>query len=197
MIRSLKQYRAFPWLLTGFLAAYFVSPAQALDPDRAMPQYIRDRWGAEQGFPGGTVYAIEGTADGYLWIGAQAGLVRFDGSTFRLFNHANSAALPAGPVLGLTTDAEGNLWIRPQSAGLVRYSAGVFHDVLPGLVPDETGVTAMCRGRNGEVLLARPNGDLRYHGGKLVPLAVTAQWSHPLVISMAETADGRVWMGTK
>src|SRR5467141_3928555 len=86
-----------------------------------------------------------------------------------------SRGTPAGPVLGLTTDAEGNLWIRPQSAGLVRYSAGVLHDVLPGLVPDETGVTAMCRGRNGEVLLARPNGDLRYHGGKLVPLAVTAQ----------------------
>jgi len=35
--------------------------------------------GAEQGFPGGPVYAIAQTPDGYLWIGAERGLIRFDG----------------------------------------------------------------------------------------------------------------------
>ncbi len=45
--------------------------------------------------------------------------------------------------------------------------------------------------------IARPNGDLRYHGGKLAPLALTAGRPNPLVISMAETADGRIWMGTR
>ena len=49
-----------------------------------MSQYIRDRWGTERGFPRGPVYAITQTPDGYLWIGTEAGLVRFDGSTFRL-----------------------------------------------------------------------------------------------------------------
>ena len=159
-----------------------------------MSQYIRDAWGAEQGFPGGTVYAIAETDDGYLWIGAEAGLVRFDGLNFRLFNHKNSTALPAGPVLGLTADGDGNLWIRMQSSDLVRYHAGMFRDVSPELPRSEIGVTAMCRGRNGEVLLARPSGDLKYSGGKLVPLGLTAVG---LVISMAQTADGRIWMGTR
>ena len=54
-----------------------------MDPDRAMSQYVRDRWGAERGFPGGTVLAISQTGDGYLWIGTDRALVRFDGSTFR------------------------------------------------------------------------------------------------------------------
>ena len=98
-----------------------------------MSQYIRDAWGAEQGFPGGTVYAIAETDDGYLWIGAEEGLVRFDGLNFRLFNHASLTAFPAAPILGLTTDAEGNLWIRPQSSGLMRYRAGIFHDVSQDL----------------------------------------------------------------
>ena len=49
-----------------------------------MSQYVRDHFGAEQGFPRGPVYAITQTADGYLWIGTEAGLVRFDGWTFSL-----------------------------------------------------------------------------------------------------------------
>jgi hypothetical protein len=47
-------------------------------------QYIRDHWEAEKGFPGGPVYAITQTADGYLRIGTEKGLVRFDGLNFRL-----------------------------------------------------------------------------------------------------------------
>src|SRR5258708_2597634 len=159
-----------------------------------MSQYIRDAWGAEQGFPGGTVYAIAETDDGYLWIGGKEGVVRFDGLNFRLVNLKNSTAFPAGPVLGLTADAEGNLWIRLQSSDLVRYRAGIFHDVSPDLPRSEIGVTAMCRGSNGEVLLARPSGNLKYSRGKLVPLGLAAEW---LVISMAQTADGRIWMGTR
>jgi signal transduction histidine kinase/ligand-binding sensor domain-containing protein len=193
-MRVLKQHYVFRWLLSGLAAASFASTAQALDPNREMSQYLRDAWGANQGFPGGAVYAIAATDDGYLWIGAEEGLVRFDGLTFRLFNHANLTALPAGPILGLTTDANGYLWIRPQSSGLVRYRAGIFHDFSPDLPRAETGVTAMCLGMNGEVLLARPSGNLKYSGGKLVPLGLTAD---RLVISMAETADGKIWMGTR
>jgi ligand-binding sensor domain-containing protein len=193
-MRGLKQYGAFRWLLPALAAAYFAGTAQALDPNREMSQYIRDQWGVEQGFPGGAVYAIAETNDGYLWIGAEEGLVRFDGLTFRLFNHANLAALPAGPVQGLTTDADGNLWIQPQRLGLVRYRDGIFHDVWPDLRQSEIGVTAMCRGRNGEVLLARPIGNLKYSGGNLVPLGLS---SESLVISMAQTGDGKIWMGTR
>ena len=66
------------------VVANFVDFAYAIDPSRAMSQYVRDRWGPEQGFPRGPVYAITQSADGYLWIGTEAGLVRFDGLNFRL-----------------------------------------------------------------------------------------------------------------
>ena len=193
-MRGFRQSGILLRLLAGLATAYFVSPAQALDPNREMAQYIRDQWGAEQGFPGGNVYAIAETDDGYLWIGAEQGLVRFDGLNFRLFNLATLTALPPGPVLGLTVDAAGNLWIRPQRQGLLRYRAGVFRDVSAEIPPPETGITAMCRARNGEVLLARPGGNLKSSGGKLVPLGLTAD---SLVISMAQTGDGRIWMGTR
>src|SRR5690349_429848 len=172
--------------------------ALALDPNQPLSQYIRDRWGAKQGFPGGIVYAIAETADGYLWIGAEKGLVRFDGLNFRLISHENSNAFPAGPVLGLTTDSAGNLWMRFQGAGLLRYRDGKFEDVLPRFEQMENGVTAMCRGVNGDVLLtAIVNGKVRYSGGKFIPLAPGYTLPNFLVISMAETADGTVWMGSR
>src|SRR5450432_346020 len=184
--------------LAVLAAACPISTVKALDPNRAMVQYIHDRWGPERGFPGGAVYSIAETTDGYLWIGAEQGLVRFDGLNFHLMKRSDSPAAPTGPVLGLTADVEGNLWIRTQSLGLLRYRDGVFENVLADLGWADTRVTAMCRARNGQVLFLVPkNGALTYSGGRLQTLASTASLPHFLVISMADAGDGRVWMGTR
>lgn len=188
----------FGWFLAGLIVVCFVNTAHALDPNRAMSGYVRDRWGVEQGFAGGPVYAMAQTADGYLWIGTERGLVRFDGLNFRSFNHTNSTALLAGPILDLMTDAEGNLWIRPQSRNLLRYRDGAFQDVMPDLDKAHLGVTAMCRGQEGEVLFAvRETGIFLYSGGRFEKLLSTAGRPNFLVISMAKTGDGKVWMGTR
>jgi ligand-binding sensor domain-containing protein len=79
----------------------------ALDPNRTLGQHIVTRWDRDS-FPGGAINAITQTPDGYLWIGAENGLVRFDGISFRLIDHANSPSLPPSPVLGLTVDPEGS-----------------------------------------------------------------------------------------
>ena len=84
---------------------------------------MRESWSDEQGYPGGVANAFAQTPDGYLWIGAANGLVRFDGSHFQLFNFANTPLFPDSPVLGLATDSEGTLWIRLESREILR-SAG-------------------------------------------------------------------------
>jgi len=179
-------------------ATCLIRTSLALDPNQPLSQYIRDQWGAKQGFPGGIVYAIAETADGYLWIGGEKGLVRFDGLNFRLIRTENSTAFPAGPVLGLTTDSSGYLWVRLPGAGLLRYRDGKFEDVLSGFEQMEVGVTAMCRGINGDVLLsALANGKVRYSGGRFISLAPGSTLTNFLAISMAETADGTVWMGSR
>lgn len=163
-----------------------------------MSEYIRDRWDAPQGFPGGPVYAIAQTLDGYLWLGTESGLVRFDGLNFRLFNHTNAIAFPAGPVLDLMTDAEGNLWIRPQSRNLLRYRAGTFQDVMADLDRERSGVTAMCRGSEGELLFdVLAAGTFTYSGGSFAKLFAAVELPNMLIIAMTKTADGKVWLGTR
>ena len=170
----------------------------AIDPRRELSQYIRDRWGSSKGFPGGQVYAITQTGDGYLWIGAEKGLVRFDGINFRLFSNANTPLLPVAPVRGLVADAEGALWIHWGGPRLIRYKAGKFEDVSSMLEREEPAITATGRGANGDVLLSSlVNGTLRYTGGKFVRLATPVDRPNFLVISLAESSDGKVWLGTR
>jgi signal transduction histidine kinase/ligand-binding sensor domain-containing protein len=185
------------WLLAGLAAVCLVDSTAALSSSKAISQYIRDEWGIEQGFPGGRVYAIAQTPDGYLWIGAEKGLVRFDGLSFRLLQGSDTTTLPVGPVLGLLVDAEGNLWVRPLGQRLLRYKDGVFQDILENLKLAGADVTAMCTAKNGEILFSRfVHGTVRYTNGRLLPLASQADLPK-LVISLAEADDGRVWLGTR
>jgi len=185
------------WLLTALALVCFADSAKALSSHKSIVQYIRDEWDAEQGFPGGPVYAIAQTPDGFLWIGSEKGLVRFDGFRFRLFAHSDSTSFPAGPILDLALDGDGNLWVRAQGPRLLRYHDGKFEDVLADLKLAETEVTAMCAGKNGDIVFSGLiSGTMRYSRGRFVTLVSVAELPK-LVISLAETADGKVWLGTK
>jgi ligand-binding sensor domain-containing protein len=174
----------------------------ALDPNRTTGEYVATQWGSRDSFPGGTIHAIAQTPDGYLWIAADDGLVRFDGVSFREFDHANTPSLPAGHVLGLVVDSQGVLWVRMGSPYLMRYRERRFEQAYPVEVPPpfsparERGATAVVRGVRGDILIAPPNGPLRYSAGKFTPL-VSSGAAAGLAISIAETADGAVWIGMR
>ena len=186
MICRLKQPR---WTLIGIVLAGLVTDARALDPNRLPSQYVRQQWTTETRFPGGAVNGIAQTADGYLWIGTEKGLIRFDGFDFRPVSFASIATASNVPILQLLTDAGGRLWIRPQGADLVRQKDGIFESVRYG--PD--AITALSKDNHGDVLVSDiRQGTFRFmpdHVQKLGP-------SSPPVISMTETADGKVWLGT-
>jgi signal transduction histidine kinase/ligand-binding sensor domain-containing protein len=181
-----------PRSLAVILAAVLAPAACALDPHRLLEEYIHDRWTDEQGYPGGAVSAFAQTPDGYLWLGAENGLVRFDGITFRIFNHANAEAFPSSGVLALATDDEGDLWVLMQSREVLRYRRGVFEPIAP-----EAGATAVAPGRRRDLLFVRPSDTMRYANGKFVQIAPASGYTSRLVISVAEAPDGTVWMGTR
>src|SRR5262245_52966049 len=152
----------------------------------------------ESGFPGGPVHSIAQTSDGYLWIGAEKGLVRFDGLTFRLFDPGGGPN--AGPaVLGVVGAPDGSLWARLSGVALLRFQHGAFSNLLPDLGPPESVISAMLRGRNDSMLLATiGRGALAYRGGRFVSMAATKSMpTSSFVISMAESDNGELWLGTR
>jgi signal transduction histidine kinase/ligand-binding sensor domain-containing protein len=184
--------------LAVLLALGAAGVALAMDRDRALSQYARDRWGADRGFPGGTVQAISQTDDGYLWVGTDRGLYRFDGLTFRAFPQAGTAAPPIPRVLGLTADARGDLWMRLGGPRLLRIDQGRL-EAVAGLEPSEDALTAMALGREGSLLVAGIiNGVLRWSGTRFEPIAVPLdRYPASPILSMGEGADGALWMGTQ
>ena len=69
--------------------------------------------------------ALTTDAQGFLWVGTQNGLARWDGQRFKTFNGGESpGALPDSQIETLHTDAQGRLWIGTLSGGLARYDRG-------------------------------------------------------------------------
>lgn len=172
--------------------------AEAREPAKALSQYVREQWGTEKGFPSGPVYAITQTADGYLWVGTEKGLVRFNGFSFHLFQPSDAANVPVGPILGLVADSEGNLWVRQQGAALLRYRDGKFVPVANEFERTEVAVTAMSPGNDGRAIFTGlMNGIFRFGAGGFTKLAAMPAMSNFLVISMAQMGEGRILLGTR
>ncbi len=95
----------------------------------------------ENGLPQNTVQALAQTKDGFLWLGTEDGLVRFDGVEFQTYDrNSNSGlpglALPGNDIRCLLATADGALWIGT-NAGLARWKDGTAktfttQDGLPG-----------------------------------------------------------------
>src|SRR2546428_355037 len=94
------------------------TPAQA---SLASPSYQIDVWRAEDGLPQSTVTSVVQTPDGYLWVGTQNGLVRFDGATFKVFNQNNTPPIRNNRIVQLFVDSRGTLWIGAEEGNLVRF----------------------------------------------------------------------------
>ena len=135
----------------GFVAAYCAFTAHAIDPHRELSQYLREHWGSEKGLTGGSVTAVAQTADGYLWIGTERGLIRFDGLNFRTFPQATPTAFPIGAVQQLVADSQGDLWILLESTKILRYHLGKFEF---GREEAEFGITAITKRPEDSAFLA-------------------------------------------
>ena len=189
MICSLKQTR---WPLIEIVLACLVTDARALDPNRLPSQYVREQWTTETGFPGGAVDGIAQTANGYLWIGTDRGLIRFDGFDFRPVSFTSIDAASNVPILQLLSDARGKLWIRAQGTDLVRQKDDEFESVRYGL----DAITAVSKDNNDGLLVSSiGQGTFRFMAGDIRKLAPFVFGSAP-VVSMAETAEGKIWLGT-
>jgi ligand-binding sensor domain-containing protein/signal transduction histidine kinase len=107
----------------GALIGLTAAPAWGLDPHMPLAQYGYQSWQTDTGLPQNTVHAIVQGRQGYLWIGTEGGLVRFDGAQFRVLTHATTPALPSDLIDNLMEDGAGTVWIST-SGGLARMRAG-------------------------------------------------------------------------
>ncbi len=184
-------------LLVCIATLWTGSTAYALDPARTISQYVHDHWGSDRGFVGGAVFAISQSADGYLWIGTERGLVRFDGFNFTLLQLPIPGSAAIGAVRGLVTDAEGSMWIRLDGPHLLRYRNGEFEDAYARFGLQEVAFTAITLDRDGELVVWGPRNRAQHFRHGSFSSYVISPDIPGIVLATAETQDRTLWLGTR
>jgi signal transduction histidine kinase/ligand-binding sensor domain-containing protein len=133
--------------------------AMALDPALDVSQYAHTAWKVRDGFVEGEINAVAQTPDGYLWLGTEFGLLRFDGVRATAWQPPSGQHLPSDVVFNLLTARDGTLWIGTQK-GLASWKDGRLATVteLAG-----QSITNLLQTRDGTVWVATfgiPQGKL-------------------------------------
>jgi ligand-binding sensor domain-containing protein len=148
--------------------------------------------------PQNSVNAILQTRDGYLWLGTEEGLVRFDGIRFTVYSSRTVAAFRQNEVNALAQTADGDLWIGT-IRGLIRRHGEQFTAFgKPDGLPDHH-VSALATSPDGTLWIGTASGGLgvRSAAGRFSTAANRAQGlPDDSVTAVARARDGSVWIGT-
>lgn len=177
------------------------SLAFALDPAKAITQYVQSNWTGESGLPQNSVHAIAQTTDGYIWFGTEEGLTRFDGVQFTTFAHLNYPGLASDYIQALAAGSGGTLWIGTDS-GLIHYDPGYgfgghsFTAITTKEGLSSNNVTSLCKGPNGELWVGTTTGLDRVSHGRVQTLRLGKGTAQVTVNALIIDSDGALWVGT-
>ena len=185
--------RTIRYLIYLALSGALVPSIFALDPHKGLTQYSRKLWTQQQGLPQDTIRAIGQTSDGYLWLGTDEGLARFDGYDFTIVNKDESK-LPSNSITALAGAPDGSLWIGT-SAGLTRYQNGQFHNFSTKDGLPDNSVAQIFIDHTGMVWIVSGTDLVRFDGKKFTVFAARKDLPLDTVRTVYEDRHNVLWIG--
>ena len=165
----------------------------------ALASYQFDRWQTDEGLPQSTVTSIAQTPDGYLWLGTQNGLVRFDGINFKVFNRNNTPVIRNDRIVQLFVDRFGTLWVSGEEGELLCLQAGCFkYYPVPGKGTPFNYARRMCDDAEGGLWLVSCEWQLiRFRAGEFDMPAVPWNLRGAEPDGVASDKSGGIWLHTE
>jgi signal transduction histidine kinase/ligand-binding sensor domain-containing protein len=150
--------------LWAFVCGLFFVCAACVSHGQSLQGLSHQSWSTEEGLPQSSVHAIAQTSDGYIWAGTEAGLVRFDGLQFKVFDSGNDPALKSSDICCLISDGANGLWVGTRN-GLVRRTPQGFvsfgeKDGLPS-----AEITSLSRSADGSLRVTTAGGSMDWPQG--------------------------------
>jgi ligand-binding sensor domain-containing protein/signal transduction histidine kinase len=174
-------------------AIQIVDSSNSLAAAQNVVSYGASSWHTDNGLPHNVVQALAQTADGYLWIGTQKGLARFDGARFTVFNPENSPGLKSANVTALCAASDGTLWIGTESGGVTRRQQDNFT-----FLGDLAAKTIRCiyETSDGGIWFGTTIGLFRWQQNKWTIWTTADGLSDNVIRSLCEATNGDLWIGT-
>jgi signal transduction histidine kinase/ligand-binding sensor domain-containing protein/DNA-binding response OmpR family regulator len=181
-----------------FLLLFLVmlgSSTLALDPRKAITQFVHSSWTIENGLPQNSVNAIVQSPDGYLWMGTRSGLVRFDGAKFTLYDDRTKMANSNLSVYSLCVGHDGSIWFGTKG-GLNHWRNGVIekYERKNGL-PDDY-IRAIYEDKDQQVWVATTKGLGLLKQGKWTVFGTEQGLSEKRIGAIAPSRKGGLWLAT-
>lgn len=194
--KKMKRKISLSVLLLGLLTS---SPfVMALDPQKEITQYVIDTWGLEDGLPQISIHAVIQTGDGYLWLGTQEGVVRFDGVRFDVYNKNRVEQIKNNWINILFEDRQHVLWIGTRGGGVtcLHPKEGKFTTITTEQGLAHNKVWSIYEDHEGSLWIGTEGGLNRLKNGKIITYTTKEGLSNDLVMVIHEDRNGNLWIGT-
>jgi len=174
------------------LVADHVNESIGLTPGTGtLPSTFRS-WQREQGLPEDLIRTITQTRDGYIWIGTDDGVARFDGLKFVPFSLAEG--LRSGPVRVLFGDRHDALWIGSVGSGLIRLENNRIKTFTTedGLPSDS--ITALAEDNDGRLWIGTDSGLAILESNQVAHTAATLKFNDENITALFNDRHGNMWI---
>jgi signal transduction histidine kinase/streptogramin lyase len=174
-----------------------VAEARATDLHNVLTDYVITSWNNKEGLPPGVVFALAQSPEGYLWVGSDAGLFRFDGERFVAWNAVSSTPLPDAGVRALWSARDGSLWIGFNgNAGVGHFANGQLRQYAE---PDGLGsgpVVVVIEDHDGGLWAGNNTGFYHYEQDRFVRKSLGTSTPPTGVLSAFLDHSGSLFVGT-
>jgi ligand-binding sensor domain-containing protein/signal transduction histidine kinase len=150
-------------------------------------------WQREQGLPENYVRALAQTLDGYIWVGTDEGVSRFDGVNF--FSLGPQEGFRGGPVQTLYGDSRGALWIGSVDDGLSCWQGGKLNKFTVSDGLPSASITALAEDSDGRIWIGTQNGLAAWQTGRLISLEGAGIFSGKAISTIFCDSQGTMWVG--
>lgn len=183
-------------LLVAPLALEARTPPLTPELGKPLAESVHQTWDDESGLPQSNALALAQTRDGYLWIGSEEGLTRFDGRLFTTFTRRNTPGLGGNYITALLAARDGSLLVGTRGRGLSILKNRRFTNFTTsdGLLSDS--ITALAEGGDGTFWIGTAAGLHSWNGRTFRRFTAADGLPGESVSDLAEDDAGTLWIGS-
>ena len=168
-----------------------------LDEDKKITQYVHEVWETQDGLPQNSANALAQDHKGYLWIGTEEGLVRFDGNRTIVFDKMNEPAFQANDIVTLFVASDGTLYAGTRGGGVVRYDGRTFTNIGEAQGLQSPFITSLGEDSSGNIWIGTYGGGLaQLQDTTVTVFGEAAGFAGDFVSDLIVDEAGQHWMGS-
>jgi len=210
----MKKFQKWSWGIFVLLFFFFnnlQTQAQGIDLKPPLPEKPRfEHLTVEDGLPHATVLSVLQDTQGFMWFATADGLSRYDGVSFKNFQHErnNANSLSNNNTFSLVESQDGLIWIGTDPGGLNVYDpeTGNFtlylHDENNSHSLADDSVWSLLEDQDGDIWAGTRNGLSRLDretglfANYLPDTEDPRSLAAPVVYRIYQDRSGTIWVGT-